>query len=147
MVDAGPGGDCAGDGAGGLWMQRWASALRIVARGRRGGHALREWLVASGAHFLGLWVSGLVCALSVATAIDHMQLLTDEVEERLCPVVEETAVLRYGVLFFLSEFSPIPEKLLMQTQVGECMFVDDGSAARQFRVTTGSRMTLRGVGL
>ena len=89
MVDAGLGGDCAGGGAGSLWMQRWASTLSIVPRGRRGGHALHEWLVAGGARFLGLRVeAGLcVCVWPAATAIDHMQMLTDEVEERTRPVV------------------------------------------------------------
>ena len=55
MFDAGPCGDCAGGGAGGMWMQRWTSTLSIVARGRRGGHTLHEWLVADGAHFLACW--------------------------------------------------------------------------------------------
>ena len=88
MVNAGLGGDYAGGGAGSLWLQRWASTLSIVARGRRGGHALHEWLVAGGARFLGLRVveAGL-CAWAAATAIDHMQMLTDEVEERTRQVV------------------------------------------------------------
>ena len=66
---------------------KWASTLRIVARGRRGGRALHEWLVAGGEHVLSLRVSGLVCALLAAIGINHMQLLTNEVEERPRSVV------------------------------------------------------------
>ena len=58
--------------------------------------------------------------------IDHEQQLTDKVEEQSSSVVGETAAPRRGVPFFLSKlFSPIPEKLLMQTQAEECVDMAD----------------------
>ena len=109
MVDAGPGGDCAGGGdsagggAGGLWMQRWASTLSIVSRGRGRTHVAR---MASSRRSTLSWLAGVeagLCALPAATTIGHKQLLTDKVEERTLPVVGETEAPRRGAPFFLSE--------------------------------------------
>ena len=82
------------------------------------------------------WFAGIgngLGAFPVATAIDHIELLTDEVKDKPRPVVVETTAPRRGAPFFLSELlSPIPKNVLMQTQAGECVEMVDLHAARQF---------------
>ena len=75
------------------------------------------------------WLAGVgagLCTLPAATAIYHMQLLTDEVEERPRLVVGETEALCRDASFFVSELFPlIPKKILMQTQAEEFVEMAD----------------------
>ena len=105
----------------------WRTRVARIASSRR---STLPWLAC---------VEACLCARPAETARDHMQMLTDEVEERTRPVVgrDNGASPGRAVLSRRVVLSPMPEKWFMRTQAGECG--DDRSAAAQCRVATTRR--------
>ena len=131
MVDAGIGDHCACGGVGSLDAK---VGVHVEHSGARAAWRTRIARMASSRRSTLPWLASVKAGLyewPPATAIDHMQMLTDEVEERTRPVVGRDCVASPGraVLSRLVASSPMPEKWFMRTQAGECG--DDRSAARQ----------------